>query len=137
MQKILVPVDGSKYSLKALNKAKLLAEKFDSEIIILHVVSDIIAVNVDYKIDIISQNISLGEQLLENIKKDFEQSDIKVSTIYKVGDIAREIVDKADKENVDLIVMGSRGLGVISRTFLGSISHKVINNTDKSVLIVK
>lgn len=100
-------------------------------------VSDIIAVNVDYKIDIISQNISLGEQLLENIKKDFEQSDIKVSTIYKVGDIAREIVDKADKENVDLIVMGSRGLGVISRTFLGSISHKVINNTDKSVLIVK
>ena len=137
MQKILVPVDGSKYSFKALNKAKLLAEKFNSEIIILHVISDVIAVNVDYKIDIISQNIALGEQLLETVKKDFEQSSLKVQTLYKVGDIAKEIVEKAEKDNVDLIVMGSRGLGVISRTFLGSISHKVINNTDKSVLIVK
>lgn len=137
MQKILVPVDGSKYSFKALNKAKLLAEKFDSEIIILHVISDVIAVNVDYKIDIISQNIALGEQLLETVKKDFEESSLKVQTLYKVGDIAKEIVEKAEKDNVDLIVMGSRGLGVISRTFLGSISHKVINNTDKSVLIVK
>lgn len=103
----------------------------------MNVVSDLIAVNVDYKIDIISQNIAMGEQLLDSVKESFKDSSIKLTTLYKVGDVAKEIVEKAEKDDVDLIVMGSRGLGVISRTFLGSISHKVINNTDKSVLVVK
>lgn len=137
MKKILVPVDGSKCSMKALKEARTVAEKFDSEITILSVVSDIIAVNVDYKIDIISQNIAMTEELLENAKKTFDGSGLKVDTLYKVGDIAREICEKADDGDYDLIIMGSKGLGLISRTFLGSISHKVLNSTDKSVLIVK
>lgn len=137
MEKILVPLDGSKHSFKALSHAKILAEKFSSEVIIISVVSDIMAVNVDYKIDVISENIALAEELLETVKKDFENTNIKVTTMYKVGDITKEIVEEAERSNVDLIVMGSRGLGVLSRTFLGSISHKVLNNTDKSVYIVK
>ena len=137
MEKILVPVDGSKFSFKALEKAKALAEKFNSELYIMTVVSDVMAVNVDYKIDVISQNISVAEQMLNSIQRDFESSNIKVNTIYKVWDIAREIIEQAEKNDVDLRVMGSRGLGVLSRTFLGSISHKVLNNTDRSVLIVR
>lgn len=137
MKKILVPIDGSKYSFKALEKARVLCEKFGSELIVITVVSDIVALNVDYKIDIISQNIASAEQMLKQIELDFKDSNIKLTTMYKVGDITREIVEQAEKSDVDLIVMGSRGLGMLSRTFLGSISHKVINNTDKSVLVVK
>lgn len=137
MKKILVPIDGSKYSFKALEKARELCEKFGSELIVITVVSDIVALNVDYKIDIISQNIASAEQILKQIELDFKDSNIKLTTLYKVGDITREIVEQAEKNDVDLIVMGSRGLGMLSRTFLGSISHKVINNTDKSVLVVK
>ena len=137
MKKILVPIDGSKYSFKALEKARVLCEKFGSELIVITVVSDIVALNVDYKIDIISQNIASAEQMLKQIELDFKDSNIKLTTLYKVGDITREIVEQAEKNDVDLIVMGSRGLGVLSRTFLGSISHKVLNNTDKSVLVVK
>ena len=137
MKKILVPIDGSKYSFKALEKARVLCEKFGSELIVITVVSDIVALNVDYKIDIISQNIASAEQMLKQIELDFKNSNIKLTTLYKVGDITREIVEQAEKNDVDLIVMGSRGLGMLSRTFLGSISHKVINNTDRSVLVVK
>lgn len=137
MKKILVPIDGSKYSFKALEKARVLCEKFGSELIVITVVSDIVALNVDYKIDIISQNIASAEQMLNQIEQDFKDSNIKLTTLYKVGDITREIVEQAEKNDVDLIVMGSRGLGMLSRKFLGSISHKVINNTDKSVLVVK
>lgn len=137
MKKILVPIDGSKYSFKALEKARVLCEKFGSELIVITVVSDIVALNVDYKIDIISQNIASAEQMLNQIEQDFKDSNIKLTTLYKVGDITREIVEQAEKNDVDLIVMGSRGLGMLSRTFLGSISHKVINNTDRSVLVVK
>ena len=137
MKKILVPIDGSKYSFKALEKARVLCEKCGSELIVITVVSDIVALNVDYKIDIISQNIASAEQMLKQIELDFKDSNIKLTTMYKVGDITREIVEQAEKSDVDLIVMGSRGLGMLSRTFLGSISHKVINNTDRSVLVVK
>ncbi|EFM38870.1 universal stress family protein [Peptostreptococcaceae bacterium AS15] len=137
MKKILVPLDGSKYSFKALEKARMFCEKFGSELIVMTVVSDIVALNVDYKIDIISQNIASAEQMLKQVELDFKDSNIKLTTLYKVGDITREIVEQAEKNDVDLIVMGSRGLGVLSRTFLGSISHKVLNNTDKSVLVVK
>ena len=137
MKKILVPIDGSKYSFKALEKARVLCEKFGSELIVITVVSDIVALNVDYKIDIISQNIASAEQMLNQIEQDFKDSNIKLTTLYKIEDITREIVEQAEKNDVDLIVMGSRGLGMLSRTFLGSISHKVINNTDKSVLVVK
>ena len=137
MKKILVPIDGSKYSFKALEKARVLCEKFGSELIVITVVSDIVALNVDYKIDIISQNIASAEQMLKQIELDFKDSNIKLTTMYKVGDITRETVEQAEKSDVDLIVMGSRGLGMLSRTFLGSISHKVINNTDRSVLVVK
>lgn len=137
MKKILVPIDGSKYSFKALEKARVLCEKFGSELIVITVVSDIVALNVDYKIDIISQNIASAEQMLKQIELDFKDSNIKLTTMYKVGDITREIVEQAEKSDVDLVVMGSRGLGMLSRTFLGSISHKVINNTDRSVLVVK
>jgi len=137
MKKILVPIDGSKYSFKALEKARVLCEKFGSELIVITVVSDIVALNVDYKIDIISQNIASAEQMLKQIELDFKDSNIKLTTMYKVGDITREIVEQAEKSDVDLIVMGSRGLGMLSRTFLGSISHKVINNTDRSVLVVE
>ena len=137
MKKILVPIDCSKYSFKALEKARVLCEKFGSELIVITVVSDIVALNVDYKIDIISQNIASAEQMLKQIELDFKDSNIKLTTMYKVGDITREIVEQAEKSDVDLIVMGSRGLGMLSRTFLGSISHKVINNTDRSVLVVK
>ena len=137
MKKVLVPLDGSKYSFKALEKARVLCEKFGSELIVITVVSDIVALNVDYKIDIISQNIASAAQMLHQVELDFKDSNIKLTTLYKVGDITREIVEQAEKNDVDLIVMGSRGLGMLSRTFLGSISHKVINNTDRSVLVVK
>ena len=47
------------------------------------------------------------------------------------------IVEWAEKEEFDLVVMGSRGLNAISRAMLGSVSNKVLNNIHVSVLIVK
>ncbi len=61
----------------------------------------------------------------------------RVETRYLKGDIAREILDCAKREQVDLIVMGSKNRGVFSRTLLGSVSNKVVNHSEVSVLIVK
>ena len=120
MKKVLVPLDGSKYSFKALEKARVLCEKFGSELIVITVVSDIVALNVDYKIDIISQNIASAEQMLHQVELDFKDSNIKLTTLYKVGDITREIVEQAEKIEEKIQAEDAK-----------------INNTDRSVLVVK
>lgn len=58
-------------------------------------------------------------------------------TDYRVGDPASEIIEYAKEKRVNLIVMGNRGMGIVSRTLLGSVSNKVINNSPISVLVVK
>lgn len=137
MDTILVPVDGSAPSRRACKIAADLAKKYSSKIVLITIVPDTLAVNIDHKIDIISQNLAQGEKMLQNFTGEFKDVEGEVVTKCLVGDIAAEIIASANREGADLIVMGSRGMGAFSRTFLGSISNKVVNNTDTSVLIVK
>ncbi len=76
--------------------------------------------------------------MLREIKESFfDELGDRVKTQCLQGDIAGEILDYAKRECADLIVMGSRGLGAFSKTLLGSVSNKIANRGDISVLIVK
>jgi len=57
--------------------------------------------------------------------------------VLKEGNVANEIVKLAKKEQCNLIVVGSKGLGATARFFLGSVSNKLANNSPCSILIVK
>lgn len=142
MKKILVAVDGSEHAYKALKKAREIGEKYNSDIIILYVISSLRHSH-PYVLDQAFEG-KINKILLEQGKKILEESlrvcegyPGKVTSFLKCGDPAREIVEKAKKEKVDLIVMGSRGLNTISRAMLGSVSNKVLNQGDISVLVVK
>lgn len=142
MKKILVAVDGSDYSRKALAKAKELGEKYNSEIVILYVISSLRYSHpyiIDKTIEAEINKILLeqGKKILEESLKAFEGYPSKAVTFLKCGDPAREIIEMAKKESCDLIVIGNRGLNTISRAMLGSVSTKVINHSDISVLVVK
>lgn len=141
MKKILVPVDGSEPSNRACRVAKDLALKFDSDIILVTVVSPS-----EYASNrtcmncggtLLKHEIEGSKEMLLEIKENFDDIAERVDTQYLEGDIASEILACAEREQADLIVMGSKGLGVFSRSFLGSISNKVVNHSDISVLIVK
>ena len=142
MLKILVAVDGSDYSKKALSKAKDLASVFKSDVTILNVTN--LVDRADYysmnRYDKTGLEKALEREsglLLENAKQEFEGLPIKVETIKGKGDPSNEIIKLAEEGGFDLIVMGSRGLGVFSRTLLGSVSDKVTHHANLSVLIVK
>ncbi len=142
MKKILVAVDGSENSKKALEKTKELALLFNSEVMILNVVSDLrtshpYIIDRVYEADINKALLEHGKKLLDESSKIFEGYNEKVSTSIKCGDAAREIIEVAEKGGFDLVVMGSRGLNALSRAMLGSISNKVLNHIKTSVLIVK
>ncbi len=141
MKKILVSVDGSENSKKALIKAKEIAELKTSDVYILTVVENLkgnpYTVSQDYQNETTKTNIQCGEEILKEAVDLFKDYPGVVKADYKVGDIADKIIEVAEEKEVDLIVMGRRGLGTFSRAFLGSISNKVLNNVNISVLIVK
>lgn len=141
MKKILVPVDGSDNSMKALEKAYELGTLKDSEILILTVVNsqrdNPYIIDQDYTSKLSKENIARGEKLLNEAKEKLKDYPGEVKTMLRNGNVAETIIDIAEDEGYDVIVMGRRGLNKSSRSLLGSISSKVINYANTSVLVVK
>jgi nucleotide-binding universal stress UspA family protein len=141
MKKILVPVDGSEDSKKALDKAYELGTLKNSEILILTVVNsqrdNPYIVDQDYTSELSRKNVELGEKLLEEVKIKFADYPGEVKTRLRNGDVAEIIIDIAEDEGFNVIVMGRRGTNISTRSLLGSVSNKVINYANTSVLVVK
>lgn len=137
MKKILVPIDGSEYSMRALERAKELGEFYKAEITLLTVVESGHFLNIDFIQDIIDSSTQVGQALLQKGVELLEGYQYGIESTYRMGDIANEIITMAEEEKFDLIVMGSRGLGGFTRALLGGVSQKVVTHVDANVLIVK
>ena len=140
--KILIPIDGSKISQKAVLTAKEIGEKFNAKLIILTVIPETSIIeqypsNFPYTLEIEKANTERAEFVLSDVEKALSDYPNEVQTIYTSGNPSQQITKFAEENDVDLIVMGNRGLGAFSRTLLGSVSNKVLNHSNVSVLIVK
>ena len=79
-----------------------------------------------------------GEDIVKQAVEQAEKAGIPVvRSILEEGDVAKVVLDVAQKENVDLIVVGRRGHGRIAEFFLGSIAQKILQYADRSVLTVE
>ncbi|MFN3504913.1 MAG: universal stress protein [Caldimicrobium sp.] len=124
---LLVCVDGSIPSHHALDVAAEIAFRTNLPIYIISIAKD----------------IKEKEIAKENIKKCIEHllsKDLNLNIadqILHIGDPAKIIIEVAKQRDVDIIVLGNRGLKGLSKMVLGSVSEKVLSNTDRAVLIVK
>ena len=134
---ILVPLDGSSYSEKALLHACDLAKNYQSRLILLYVVEKLVFINpLDRKV-YLEMLRKVGNNVLTTGKKIATNQGMNSKIVIKEGNIANEIIKLAKKEQCNLIVMGNKGLGATARFILGSISNKLANNSTCSILIVK
>ena len=78
-----------------------------------------------------------GEALLDRTRNLLLKQGIESTPVLARGDAATEIIDFSDKENIDLIVAGSRGLSSFQGWLIGSVSRKLVHYSHCSVLIVK
>ncbi len=136
-RKILVAVDGSSYSQKALETSRELALKTDPEVVIVVHIIENTALGVHASPDIHQRLFAEGHKLLESSAKVLEQDGIKAATVIKHDDAAKAIVSLAIENDVDLIVIGSRGLGRFGGLMLGSVSDKVLHFARCSVLVAR
>lgn len=136
-KKILVPLDGSKYSEKVLERASDLVSAFDSKIILLYVIEKPLPINfLDRKeyFDILQK---FGNKTLNKANNSLSKKGIAAKTLLKKGNIVSEIEKVAKNEKCDLIIVGSKGLGAVTRLLLGSVSNKLAQYSPCSLLIVK
>ncbi|HCO18443.1 MAG TPA: universal stress protein [Tissierellales bacterium] len=141
MDRILVPVDGSENSMKAVEKAVEIGSLKKSHITILTVVNskrdNPYILEQDYSTDISQKNIENGKRVLNNALELCAGYAGEIDTLLRNGDIAEVVIDTAEELDIDLIVMGRRGMSISARSLLGSISNKVLNYANRSVLVVK
>jgi nucleotide-binding universal stress UspA family protein len=153
--KILVPYDDSKLAERALNKAIYLGKlSGGSEVIILTVIEEIKSPSMIF--DTTIRNYKTGEanklsSYLRDVQKEMRheminrlddlkrkyQSSVQMKTLISVGRPEVKIVEYANNQHVDLIVMGNRGLRGISRFMMGSVSRTVLEKVKCTVMIVR
>lgn len=145
-KKILVAIDGSEPSKHAINYAMESASKWNAEMVVLTVVPPISSFV--YGVEG-SEGVNLKEY--ENaVKRSFQRvltdaekmvkealPGLKISAVLAKGHVPTKIVEIADDLDVDLIVMGSRGLSGVKSWFLGSVSKHVAEHCKKPILIIK
>jgi nucleotide-binding universal stress UspA family protein len=146
MKHILVAVDGSAHALKAVDLAADLAEKFGARLTFLHVVQDLKVpdefrhyAETEYRGEPPTAVYlrQVGEVILSQAEKRIAGRKLETKRMLAQGGPPDHINKVADELDVDLIVMGSRGLGPISGFVLGSVSTRVLFQGSRTVLIVK
>ena len=148
--KILVPIDGSEPSFHAARIASNIADKFQSEIIVLYVVvspskseyANLTGLVTPKQIDMIIENAKKESKnwfkRIEDMVKE-ENSNIKISMKVIITGVAvyGEVIQYAQQENVDLIVVGTRGRSGIKKLLLGSTASGVVTYANCPVLVTK
>jgi nucleotide-binding universal stress UspA family protein len=141
--KILVPVDGSKQSMAGMKVASDYAKTKGAEVNIMTVISYISDIDLELSASerdrLLESMKSRGEEILEKAKDIAKSHGVAdVNTVLSTGtSVAHEIVVFAEKEKMDLIIIGSRGMGATQRFLLGSVASKVVRYSPCCVYVVK
>ncbi|MEM3089565.1 MAG: universal stress protein [Candidatus Nitrosotenuis sp.] len=134
IRKILVPLDGSKNSLRALDAAISLAKDSNAAITALHV----IRFPIQFSNKIKKQHKKLAEKIMILASRTAKKSKVNLTPIIRFdGYVGDQIVKYAHLHKFDLIVIGSRGPNPIAEMFLGSVANYVLNKSKIPVLLIK
>ncbi len=141
MIKILIPVDGSEHSRKAVNEAKKLFGDSNNEFTLLNVqgyIADTEGFGLHYtRIPNQEELEKMADNVLEDMASEFKGLSDSINKKILWGDPADQIVDFADEIKPDYIIMGSLGLTGLKKFLVGSVSNKVVNHANTTVMVVK
>lgn len=158
LKRILFVTDGSEYSEQASKFIEEFPLPPESEVSVMHVIPPLPSPEIFQPIatltniaapsmmdeeamkkikEIASQEEKQGKILVETVAQRLHEHNLRVNTILCRGDAATEIIAHAKKQQIDLIVAGSRGLSTFQGWLLGSVSRKLVHYAPCSVLVVK
>ncbi len=137
-EKIVLAVDGSQQSQKAVPLAIDIAKKSAADVVVVHVREHMVDLGGVWE----RESESRARAIVDGACKELEGAGVTANAEIRrsldgSGRIAQEIIDTADEEEADLIVMGSRGVSNLRSLLLGSVAHKVLQLSSQPVLIAR
>lgn len=145
-KRVLVAVDGSENATRAARVAVALAKKFGAELIVCHVIPTpvssaqaVFTVPGDTMRGYYDVARTEGNRIVSEVVKLAEANGVKASSTIgeNVFSVVEGIVKLVESMNIDLVVIGTRGLGGFKKLLVGSVSSGVINHSKSSVLLVR
>ena len=149
-QKLLVAIDGSEHSWKALDLATDLAKASDAELIILHVIphepmpeglarfAKAEGVSIEEETGRYHANRGIGDRIANEAEARARKNGLeRVTRQIAEGNPTERIIAAANSEGVDMIFVGSRGLSDAKGLLMGSVSHKVMHLAPCTCVAVK
>lgn len=134
--KILVPVDFSDFSINAFQYAIGTARDLQAEIVLFHASHNIKVVDVNVMISIDDLLLKESNDKLNDLIKSQDTQDVSVSYISKIGLVNDLITEVSKKENIDFIVMGTKGASGLEEVFLGSVTSSLIRKSNVPILAI-
>ena len=136
-KKILVAFDGSKTSMHALRQALIFDPHEKKEIVVITVnppyIGDLELIGVSNIQDII---IGQGKKILSEAEEIAKEEGVSIKTRLEEGEIFKRVLDTAEEEKSDLIIIGRRGITRLERALMGNVTAKVIGHSARNVLVV-
>ncbi len=148
LKKVLVATDGSKNAERAVNVAVDISKQFKAELLVLNVVMELVppvyspigvdVPSVDYTA-YLSRAEADGKKIAEDAAKIANDEGVnnRVVVLRSVTSVSEAILEEATKEEVNLIVIGTRGLGGFRKLLLGSVSSACVDHAPCSVLVIR
>ncbi|MDD5094703.1 MAG: universal stress protein [Dehalococcoidia bacterium] len=136
-ERILVPLDGSELAEVALPYAEEAAGRLGSEIKLLNVSELSEDPYVNMRRAYLQKIVESTRRGIKKHRGKVEAKEVKVGSALVTGDPAWEIAEYANREDIDLIVMATRGLSGFKRWALGSVADRVVRTTDRPVALIR
>ncbi len=138
--RILVPVDGSRFSMKAVELANRLAMDHDAEVRLVHVVDSVVMHQLcrfsREPYETVHANMEKsGKAFLDDMAGRLRRAGVRVSTVLREGSPHEVILQEADDWGADLIVIGKLGKRGVSRILLGSVAERIVEFARVPVLV--
>ncbi|MGO9644210.1 MAG: universal stress protein [Candidatus Bathyarchaeia archaeon] len=148
INRILLPTDGSESAARAANAAIEVAKKFGAELIVLHVIAVPAAgmakakLSPGYDVELQEYFESArkkADSIVDEVTRSAEAKDVRATHLIREYSfsVVETILEQATKSNVDLIVIGTRGLTGFKKLLVGSVSSGVVSHAHCSVLLVR
>ncbi len=138
IKNILVPVDGSKTSLKGFDLALTLAKLTDAKVTALHVIRISQDFNFPVSSEIKAKHNQSAERIIEQVKKKAKKEKIKLlGKIIRGENIGKEILKFSRNKKIDFIIIGSKGPDPGTESFFGSVANYVVHKSKIPTTIVK
>lgn len=136
-KKLLVAVDGSENSMRAAKHAAHIASLSENCSVTIIYVADYSKIQTDVLYESFEQLKEDNRKKVIPAEQIFQNKNIPYSVEILQGVPGQTIVNFANKQQFDILIIGSRGLNALQKMVLGSVSHKVVKGANCPVLVVK